>query len=141
VDRGSVLDALRGFPERLADAARRAAAGPPPLPGEWGPSEVVRHLIAVETDVHQARLHDLATVADPHWDWVEPGPWPGEPGLTLEGLLDRFAGLRTSTLAIVDALDEDGWARTGTHSRLGIWDVAGLLANAVDHDEDHLRGL
>lgn len=130
---------LAAYPARLADAARAAAARPVSAPaGEWGPDEVVRHLIAVELDVHQSRLHDLATTEDPRWDWAEPGPWPGEPDLTLAQLLDRFAALRAATLAAVDALDDEVWSRTGSHSRLGRWDVEGLLRNAIGHDAEHL---
>jgi hypothetical protein len=140
MDRADLVVALTAFPGRLEAAARAAATRPTPA-GEWGPAEVVRHLIACETDVHQARIADLATLDDARWDWAEPGPWPGEPELTLDALLELFASLRAATIATVAALDEAGWARTGTHSRLGVWDVAGLLANAVAHDEEHLRGL
>jgi hypothetical protein len=140
VNHAALLAALAGFPDRLAEAARDASLRPTP-PGEWDPTQVVRHLIAVETEVHQARLADLATRDDPRWDWAEPGPWAGEPDLTLDVMLTRFAGLRASTTGAVVALDDEGWARTGTHSRLGVWDVAGLLNNAVSHDDEHLRGL
>jgi hypothetical protein len=140
--REALLAALDAFPTRLGDAARAAAARPAPVAdGEWGPAEVVRHLIAVEADVHQARLADLATLHEPRWDWTEPGPWPGEPGLDLDELLERFSGLRRATVATVASFDAAGWARTGTHTTLGVWDVAGLLRNAVDHDAEHLRGL
>ena len=139
-DRAALSAALAGFPERLALAARSAAERPV-ADGEWTPAQVVRHLIAVETDVHQSRLRDLATVADPHWDWTEPGPWPGEPGLDLDALVARFDALRRGTLDTLAGLDDTGWARTGTHAQLGLWDVAGLVRNAVDHDEVHLAGL
>jgi hypothetical protein len=136
-----VLAALAAFPARLAGAADAAAGRPVPA-GAWTPDLIVRHLIAVEVDVHQARLRDLATsVEEPRWSWTEPAPWTGEPSLGLAALLDRFATLRTGTLAAVDALDEVGWARTGIHERLGRWDVAGLLANAASHDDEHLAGL
>ena len=138
--RADLLAGLAGFPDRLSEAARTAATRPTP-DGEWAPELVVRHLIAVETGVHQARLRDLATLDDPRWSWTEPAPWTGEPALDLAALLDRFAALRADTLATVDALDDAGWARTGTHERLGAWDVAGLLQNAMDHDEEHLGGL
>ena len=91
--------------------------------------------------VHQARLQDLATAAEPRWDWTEPGPWTDEPELGLGGVLARFAARRATTLATIDALDDAGWARSGEHATFGILDVAGLLSNAVDHDEEHLRGL
>lgn len=142
--REAVLAALEAFPARLSAAAVPAAvpASLRPAPdGAWGPAEVVRHLIACEVDVHQARLADLAAQAAPRWGWAEPGPWPGEPDLTLEELLARFASARRATLATVSALDEAGWARTGTHATLGVFDVRGLLANAVDHDEVHVQGL
>ena len=135
-----LLAALEAFPGRLTAAVQAVGARAVP-PGEWTPSEVVRHLIAVETDVHQARLRDLASVPSPRWDWAEPGPWPGEPTLTAADLLARFGGLRDATVATVRALDDAGWRRTGTHSRLGVWDVAALLRNAVTHDEEHLAGL
>jgi hypothetical protein len=141
MEHAELLAALAAYPERLAGAARAAADRPVP-PGEWTPDLVVRHLIAVEVEVHQARLHDLAVAAEePRWGWAEPGPWPGEPDLDPAALLSRFASLRTATLATVAALDGAGWARTGVHDRLGRWDVAGLLANAVTHDEEHLTGL
>lgn len=146
-DRDVVLAALADFPGRLAAAAvaanvAAAVAASRPVPaGEWGPAEVVRHLIACETDVHQARLADLATVASPMWDWAEPGPWHGEPELALQEVLARFTGLRATTLASVAALSEADWARTGTHRTFGQFDVQALLGNAIEHDEHHLQGL
>ncbi|HET9755031.1 MAG TPA: DinB family protein [Candidatus Limnocylindrales bacterium] len=136
----ALIATLAGFPERL-DVVARSAADRPTLDGEWTPEQVVRHLVAVETGVHQARLLDLATVAEPRWGWTEPGPWPDEPELGLEGVLARFAAHRATTLATIAALDEAGWARSGEHATFGTLDVAGLVRNAVDHDEEHLRGL
>jgi DinB superfamily len=135
-----LLAALNAFPDRMAAAAQAATSRPVP-PGEWTTQEVVRHLLAVETDVHQARLRDLATIDAPRWTWTEPGPWSGEPDLDLDGVLRRFASLRGATLAMVDVLDEAGWARSGQHATFGALDVAGVLRNAVDHDEEHLAGL
>jgi DinB superfamily len=138
--RADLLTSLAGFPERVT-AAARAATIRPVAPGEWTTEQVVRHLVAVETDVHHARLRDLATVDEPRWTWTEPGPWSGEPDLDLDGVLRRFASLRAETLAMVEMLDEAGWARSGQHATFGALDVAGVLRNAVDHDEEHLRGL
>ncbi len=138
--RDDLLAALSAGPDRVTVAAQVAAARPA-TPGEWTAEEVVRHLVAVETDVHQARLRDLATLDEPRWTWTEPGPWSGEPDLDLDGVLRRFAALRGETVAMVGALDEEGWARTGQHETFGALDVAGVLRNSVDHDEEHLRGL
>jgi hypothetical protein len=140
MERAERLAALAGFPDRVAAAARAAADRPVPA-GEWGPEQVVRHLIAVERDVHQARFADLDREAKPHWSWAEPGPWPGEPGLSLDALLDRFVAARAATLATLAAMDDAAWERHGVHETFGRLDVAGLVRNAVDHDEEHLHGL
>jgi hypothetical protein len=138
--RRALMAALAGYPDLLAKAAQNAATRPT-LDGEWTPEEVVRHLIAVETGVHQARLLDVAIDDGPRWDWTEPRPWPGEPYLDLDGVLERFGAMRAVTVATVKALDGDGWARAGIHATYGRLDVGGLLRLAIDHDEEHLRGL
>lgn len=138
--RAALLEAFAAFPPRLSEAAR-AAVGIPVPDGEWGPIEVVRHLIAVEDEVHQRRQRDLATQPPPRWSWAEPGPWPGEPDLTLDQLVTRFADLRMTTVATVRALDDTGWTRWGTHDTFGRLDVSGLLRLAIDHDAEHLAGL
>jgi len=138
--RSRLLARLAAFPGRLAATAGPAAARPDP-DGEWSVEQVARHLIAVEVEVHQSRLRDLATDDAPSWTWQEPGPWPGEPELDLDGVLGRFAQLRGETVATFRALDEAGWARAGRHAMFGSLDAEGLLRLAVDHDEEHLAGV
>jgi hypothetical protein len=138
--RDATVAELSGFPARLEVAVHAASDRPVPA-GSWSPIEVVRHLIAVETDVHQARLDDLSRAGTPAWRWEEPTPWLGEPDLTLSELLDRFATLRATTLRTVDRLADADWDRAGVHAVLGALDVTGLLANAVDHDGAHLQDL
>ena len=128
------------FPERLRQAAVAAADWPVP-PGEWSPTEVVRHLIAVEDEVHLYRLRQIAVEDDPHWLWTEPGLAAGFDGAGLAEVLDAFAASRAATVQLVRALDDDGWSRHGTHSTYGRLDVEGLLRLASDHDAEHLDGL
>jgi hypothetical protein len=139
-ERAELLDRFETFPERVARAARDAATRPTPH-GEWTPEQVVRHLINVDLQVHQARLRDVAGDTEPSWSWTEPGPWADEPGLGLDGVLGRFAQTRSQTVATFRALDEAGWAQAGRHATYGRLDVAGLLGLATDHDEEHLGGL
>jgi hypothetical protein len=136
----SVRARLAALPPALADAAR-AAPKEPPAPGEWTPAEIVRHLIAVEEEVWQARLRQLQTEDHPRWRWVEPGQWLGAPGADLDEVLARQAAARDATLAMLDALGPKGWNRTGTHETYGVLDVAGLMARAADHDDEHLASL
>ena len=139
-DRDDLTDAFAAFPARLAGAARLATGRPVPA-GEWGPAEVARHLIAVESEVFQARLSQVAAEDDPHWAWTEPGLAPGFDDASLDAVLAAFASVRAATVATLRSLDDAGWTRHGTHATYGVLDVAGLLRIAIDHDEDHLRGL
>ena len=100
MSRAELVEAFAGFPDRLVVAAR-AAADRPVVPGEWGPAEVVRHLIAVEGEVWQARLVRVATEDDPHWAWTEPGLAPGFDDARLDEILAAFAAARASTVATV----------------------------------------
>lgn len=138
--RDELVERFASFPERVSEAARAAEGRPAPA-GEWTPNLVVRHLIAVEGEVFRARLASLAAGDEPQWAWVEPGPISGFDDATLDDILDAFAGLRAGTVALVRMLDDPGWARAGIHATFGRLDVAGLLRLALDHDEEHLRGL
>ena len=142
MNRPELVEAFAGFPARLAAAARARAAEWRPIPdGEWGPNETVRHLIAVEDEVWRSRLARVAAEDDPHWTWTEPGLAPGFDDASLQEILTAFAAARAATVATVRALDDAGWARSGTHATYGRLDVAGLLGIANDHDADHLEGL
>ena len=137
-----LVDALAAFPARLAAAAKaRVAEWRPLAEGEWGPTEIVRHLIAVEQEVHRARLAQVARQEAPHWVWTEPGLAPGFDEASLLEVLTVFARRRAKTVATVRALDEAAWERYGTHETYGRLDVAGLLRLAIDHDAEHLGSL
>lgn len=139
-ERQAILERFASFPGRLAAAAHAARARAVPA-GEWGPSQVVSHLIAVEAIVWRARLRDLATSADPRWSQTEPGLAAGLENASLEQALSTFQAARAGTAEIVRALDDTGWARSGMHAVYGRLDVAGLLGVAIDHDEEHVRGI
>jgi hypothetical protein len=134
------LEAFARFPERLRSAASAAARKPTP-PGEWDPSEVARHLIAVEGEVHARRLREVATEQDPQWTWTEPGLAEGYEGASLDEIIGAFATARAATAGMFPALDDDGWSRHGTHATYGRLDVDGLLRLASDHDAEHLESL
>jgi hypothetical protein len=142
VSHDELVEAFAAFPARLAAAAKaRVAEWRPFREGEWGPIETVRHLIAVEQEVHRARLAQVASEEAPHWTWTEPGLAPGFDDASLLEVLTVFARRRAKTVATVRALDEAGWQRYGTHDTYGRLDVAGLLGLAIDHDREHLASV
>lgn len=140
VTHAALVSSFADFPARLAASAPAAPDRPAP-PGEWGPNEVVRHLLAVERVVWQARLTSIRDEETPHWSWTEPGLEPGIETAPLDDLLARFETARAQTIALVDSFDEATWARSGVHATYGRLDVAGVLRIATDHDADHLRAL
>ena len=100
------------------------------------------HLVAVEGVVWQARLATLsASTEEPAWTWAEPGPVDDPAAATLEGALVLFEAARGRTLALLAALQDAGWVRTGRHATFGRLDVAGLMRVAADHDDEHLAAL
>jgi hypothetical protein len=139
-DRDALVERFASFPSRLTDVARAAEGRPVPA-GEWTPSLVVRHLMAVEGEVWLARLVTLVAGGEPRWSRMEPGPLPGFDDSSLEDVLGLFGRLRASTVDFLGMFDDAGWARTGFHETYGRLDVAGLLRIAIDHDEEHLKGL
>ena len=136
----ALRDRFAAVPESVARAARSANLRPS-APGEWSSSDIVRHLIAVDQEVWEPRLRQVATEDNPAWPWVEPDRWTGAPGASLDELLDEFARRRSSMVVGLDELDERGWARAGTHATYGRLDVGGLIERAADHDDEHLASL
>jgi hypothetical protein len=141
IRRAELVGRMAAARDRIEAAARAAEHVDDVGPGEWSAVQVVLHLVAVETEVFQARLNDLATQPDPHWTWVEPGTADALDGATLDDAIARFAAGRKATLGRVAGLDEAGWSRTGTHETYGTLDVSGLLRLAYDHDIEHLATL
>ena len=140
MNRAEIVEAFATFPLRLAATAREAA-GKPLAAGEWGPAEVIRHLIAVEDEVWTSRLARVAAEEHPRWTWTEPDLAPGFEDAPLDEITAAFAAARAITVTTVHALDEAGWGRSGTHGTYGLLDVEGLLRLAIDHDGEHLAGL
>jgi hypothetical protein len=136
----AVRDQVAAVPPRIA-AAARAADPEPPSPGEWPPTDIVRHLIAVEEEVWGPRLRQLMDEDEPNWKWTEPDRWLGQPDATLDDLLTSYAERRAETVDLLDALGEGGWAKWGVHGVYGRLDVAGLMRKLLTHDDEHVASL
>jgi DinB family protein len=127
--------------DRIETAARAAERNDDLAPGEWSAQQIILHLVAVETEVFQARLDDLETRDEPLWSWVEPGTADAPDSATLDDAIARLGACRATTLHRIAELDEAGWSRAGTHETYGILNVGGLLGLAYDHDLEHLATL
>jgi DinB superfamily len=142
-ERAAAAARFADAPRRLTAAARAVAGrdAPAAVPGEWGPPEIVRHLIAVEHEVWWVRFEALRTEDEPHWSWTEPGLEPGLDDASLDDLVARFTDDRGRSVSILEAFQDADWSRTGVHVTYGRLDVMGLLRLATDHDAEHLASL
>jgi len=139
-ERHQLRDRIAAIPDRLA-AGARGSSGEAPAPGEWTASDILRHLIIVDDEVWLPRLRQAQAEDGPYWPDLVRVQWQGEPDASQERLLERFSGLRGDLVALLDGLDDAGWARWGTHYKHGRLDVAGLLRVILEHDDEHVAAV
>ncbi|HLY15000.1 MAG TPA: DinB family protein [Candidatus Limnocylindrales bacterium] len=113
----------------------------PDVPGGWQPRDVVGHLITGElTDwIARTRLILEHGTRVPFERFDRLAMLERDAGLTLDELVERFAALRATNLASLEALvGEDDLDRRGTHPALGEVTLGELLASWAVHDLDHI---
>jgi DinB superfamily len=123
------------------------ALTPSPDPADhegWTPQVILGHIAYVDEHVWLPRLHEMATVDVPRWQWWEPAgiDWLGIYGrLSWAEVVEQFATARAATCAYLGGLSDAGWARRARHSVFGELAVAGLCEEILTHDHDHLAQL
>lgn len=134
------LGVLAGTPASLTTLLRTM---PPnvqtwsPAPNEWSPSDVLGHMLHVETAVIPVRLrHMLAEGAD-SFPSVAPAPVPG----TVEEMLDSWRVARDENLLFLRTLTPAQLNRSGQHPHYGRISVREHIIEWAYHDLEHLRQL
>lgn len=140
--RAELVAAFAAVPERFAAAVASLPADPDATrPGRWSVREEILHQLVVECVVWWRRLDDIAASEDAQWSTTEPGLGDEPDSRDAAALLTAFASARAATVGRVEALEDAGWARAGTHAKHGVLDVEGLLRLALTHDEEHLAAI
>ena len=134
--------------QRLGETpALVGALTPSPDAGEhdgWPPQVILGHIAYVDEHVWLPRLHEMAQVDVPVWQWWEPAgvDWLGIYGpRSWLAVVEEFSAARAATCAYLQALPEQGWARRARHAVFGELAVAGLCEEILTHDHDHLAQL
>jgi hypothetical protein len=110
----------------------------------WPPQVILGHISYVDQHVWLPRLHEMASVDLPRWEWWEPSgvDWQGIYGsLAWSAVVEEFAASRAATVTYLTGLPEAGWSRRAVHTVFGEIAVAGLCEEILTHDNDHLAQL
>jgi hypothetical protein len=128
------LDTLRKIPE--ADSLKRYA------PGKWSIRESLGHVNDTERifayrALRIARGDQTPLAGFEQDDYIAPGRFDSRPW---SSLIDEFAAIRASSLALFRGFDEDAWRRQGTASNNPVT-VRALAYIIAGHERHHMNVL
>ncbi|MEY2478317.1 MAG: hypothetical protein QOG87_3632 [Actinomycetota bacterium] len=110
-----------------------------PAPGEWSAREIVHHLADSETNSY-IRLRRLLAEDAPAIVGYDQDGWARQLAYdrrAIEPSLAVFSAVRASSSELLLAVDEDAFARAGTHDEHGTYSVATWLDLYAVHAHDH----
>jgi hypothetical protein len=145
-------------PDERAALIRRYAAGPGrlntalatvpaaalrwrPAPGEWSVHEIVVHCGDAETN-GAVRIRFLVAERDPLIVGYDEAGWARAldyHALPLEPALALIGAARVNTVALLEQLPDDAWARVGRHSASGRYSAEDWLRIYASHLEEHAQ--
>jgi DinB superfamily len=144
VDHDELLQRMGDTPAVARSACTADARGVTAETDSWPPQIVLGHLAYVEQHVWLPRLHEMADVDIPVWQWWEPEhvDWSGLYGQRgVQDVADEFEVARNATISYLAALPPQGWARRARHAVFGELAVAGLCEEVLAHDHEHVAQL
>jgi hypothetical protein len=110
-----------------------------PVEGEWTVREIAHHL--ADSELNSAvRLRRLIAEDDAVIQGYDEMEFVRRLHVTerpIASSIDAAAAARASTLTILEALTEDEWSRSGTHTDQGTYAVEEWLRDYADHPWDH----
>jgi glutamate/tyrosine decarboxylase-like PLP-dependent enzyme len=117
----------------LLDGVDEAAASSR-LDGEWSIAEVVCHLL----DSEQRTYERVLRIRDEDRPYLPLFPDDEYRGRALAPVLAAFDSLRQEHAAVLEELDDAGWARQGIHGSRGAESILEMTRHATAHDAEHL---
>ena len=138
--RGELIERYRSGPEVLEQALRETPESDLDHAAEgWTPRQVVHHVADSEM-TSAIRLRRLLAEDRPQLAGYDEELFARRLHYSerpLEGSLEAVRGARASTLALLEVLSEEEWAREGTHSESGRYSVTDWLQIYAAHCHDH----
>ena len=110
-----------------------------PSDGGWSPREVIHH--TADSEMTSAiRLRRLVVEDNPTISGYDGDDFARRLGYTTRPIgpsLDAIGSARSTTLSILEGLDEEDWNRAGTHSEMGAYSVDLWLEIYSRHCHEH----
>jgi hypothetical protein len=131
-------DGAAAFREAVADVAD-TELDERPIDGEWTVREIAHHL--ADSELNSAiRLRRLIAEDQPVLQGYDETEFVRRLHVTerpIASSIDAAEAARASTLTILEAMTEDEWSRSGTHTDQGTYAVEEWLRDYADHPWDH----
>jgi hypothetical protein len=109
--------------------------------GAWDLRDIAAHLAASERDCYEPRIRAIASGENPLFDFFTNDETDFS-GIHLDEALDEWTVTRARLIDYVRTLDGERRSQLkGRHERYGDVTVDRYLEIALEHDQDHLRGL
>jgi hypothetical protein len=109
--------------------------------GAWNLRDIAAHLAASERDCYEPRIRAIASGENPLFDFFTNDETDFS-GIHLGEALDEWTLTRARLIDFVKTLDGEQRSQLrGRHERYGDVTVDRYLEIALEHDQDHLRGL
>ena len=128
-----------GVLRSAVDGLTKAQLDRRPEHGGWTPREVVHHVADSEM-TSAIRLRRLVAENDPlivGYDGDEFARRLHYADRPIEPALAAFRAARSTTVQILEGLDEAAWSRHGTHTESGPYSVEHWLRIYADHAHEH----
>jgi hypothetical protein len=110
-----------------------------PADGGWSPREVIHH--TADSEMTSAiRVRRLIAEDNPQITGYDGDEFARRLGYATRAVgpsLDAIRSSRSTTLSILDGIDEDGWSRAGTHSEMGAYSMDLWLEIYSRHCHEH----
>ena len=129
---------MQAVTDALADITDEELDRPAP-DGGWTARDVAHHLPDSETNGY-IRLRRLIAEDEPVLQGYDEMEFVRRLHVTerpIASSIEAAAAARASTLTILEAMTEDEWSRSGTHTDQGTYAVEEWLRDYADHPWDH----
>ena len=136
----AIFDQLLNSQQLVIAMLRIAADDPSARVGAWDLRDIAAHLAATERDSYVPRIRSIAAGENPTFDFFT-NDGSDFSGIHLDDALDEWTATRLMLIGYVKTLGGEQRALTGHHERYGEVTVDRYLEIALEHDQDHLRGL